>query len=95
MPRLRQHSCLQAYALGDLAKYANPGKVLSYSCPGLGSIAAFKPMPWVTLAEYANPGRVLSHMTRLRQHSCLQAYALGDLAKYANPGKVLSLHTQA
>jgi len=33
-------------------------------------------------------------MTRLRQHSCLQAYALGDLAKYANPGKVL-FHAQA
>jgi hypothetical protein len=29
MPRLRQHSCLQAYALGDLAKYANPGEGLS------------------------------------------------------------------
>jgi hypothetical protein len=29
MPRLRQHGCLQAYALDDLAKYANPGKVMS------------------------------------------------------------------
>ena len=58
MPRLRQHSCLQAYALDDLAEYANPGEVL-FLIPRLRQHGCPQAYALGNLAKSANPGRVL------------------------------------
>jgi hypothetical protein len=59
MPRLRQHRCLQAYALGNLAQYANPGRVMFFM-PRLRQHSRLQAYALGDLAKYASPGKVLS-----------------------------------
>ena len=63
MPRLRQHSCLQAMPWVTLAEYANPGRVLSHMTR-LRQHSCLLAYALGDLAKYANPGKVLSLHTQ-------------------------------